>query len=122
MIMGAMGMGKRYLDRTSAVQRYLAEGSYPVYVIHQTAIVIIGFYVVDFAIPRGAQWVVLLVLAVAATFALYEIARRVGVLRFLLGMRSRPAAATPGVAALETVRVPADPEMRRPPEGGPPAG
>ena len=95
MIMGAMGMGKRYLNRTSAAQRYLAEGSYPVYVIHQTAIVIIGFYVVDFAIPRGAQWVVLLALAVAATFVLYEISRRIGVLRFLLGMRRRPDDGSP---------------------------
>jgi peptidoglycan/LPS O-acetylase OafA/YrhL len=121
MIMGAMGMGKRYLNRTSAVHRYLAEGSYPVYIIHQTAVVIIGFYVVDFAIPRGAQWVLLLVLAVAATFALYEIARRAGVLRYLLGMRSRPVAATPNGAALESVKVPVEPEARRP-EDGPPTG
>ncbi len=95
MIVGAMGMGKRYLDRTSNVQRYLAEGSYPLYVIHQTAIVVIGFYVVDFASPWGAQWVLLLVLAVAATFAMYEIARRVGFLRFLLGMRRRRPAVVP---------------------------
>lgn len=89
MILGVMGMGKRYLNRTSPAQRYLAESSYPVYVIHQTAIVVLGFFVVDFAIPLGAQWVVLLALSAAATFALYEIARRVGVLRFLLGMRER---------------------------------
>jgi peptidoglycan/LPS O-acetylase OafA/YrhL len=89
MIMGAVGLGKRYLDRTSKTERYLAEGSYPVYIIHQTVIVILAFYVVDFAVPLGAQWVILLVLAVLGTFALYEIARRVGVLRFLLGMRQR---------------------------------
>ena len=65
MVIGAMGMGKRYLNRTSAVRRYLAEGSYPVYIIHQTMIVIIAFYVVDFAVPEAAQWVILLVLAVA---------------------------------------------------------
>ena len=51
MIIGAVGMGKRYLNRTSATEKYLAEGSYPVYIIHQTVIVIIAFYVVDFAIP-----------------------------------------------------------------------
>ena len=76
MVIGAMGIGKRYLNRTSAIERYLAEGSYPVYIIHQTMIVIIAFYVVDFAIPRAAQWVILLVLAVAATFALYEVVRQ----------------------------------------------
>jgi peptidoglycan/LPS O-acetylase OafA/YrhL len=89
MVMGAMGLGKRYLDRTSRAERYLAEGSYPIYIIHQTMIVLIAFYLVDLAIPWGVQWVILLILAVAATFALYELARRVSALRFLLGMRQR---------------------------------
>ena len=79
----------------------MAESSYPVYIIHQTMIVIIASFVVDFAIPRAAQWIVLLALAVAATFALYETVRRVSVLRFLLGMRRRKAAARPLEVALE---------------------
>ena len=52
--------------------------------------VIIAFYIVRMATPAPVQWVVLLVAAVAGTFALYEIVRWVGPLRFLLGMRPRP--------------------------------
>jgi peptidoglycan/LPS O-acetylase OafA/YrhL len=100
MVIGAMGMGKRYLNRTSAAEKYLAEASYPIYIIHQIMVVIIAFYVVDFAIPEFVQWIILLALAVAATFALYEVARRVGVLRFLLGMRPRRQAAKPVEVAL----------------------
>ncbi len=100
MIIGAVGMGKRYMNRTSATEKYLAEASYPVYIIHQTMIVILAFYVVDFASPEPAQWIVLLILAVAATFALYEIVRRVNVLRFLLGMRLRRRAPEPVEVAL----------------------
>ena len=95
MLMGAMGLGKRYLDRTSRVERYLAEGSYPVYILHQTVIVILAFQVVSFAVPVPAQAAILFVLAVASTFALYEIVRRVGVLRFLFGMRPRRRAKQP---------------------------
>ena len=84
-----MGFGRRYLDRTSRTQKYLAEGSYPVYILHQTVIVVIGFYVVRWAAPHPVLWVILLVAAVLGTFALYEIVRRVGVLRFLFGMRQR---------------------------------
>jgi peptidoglycan/LPS O-acetylase OafA/YrhL len=62
-IVGMLGFARRYLDRTSRTQRYLAEGSYPAYILHQTVIVIIG------------------------TFALYELVRRVNVLRFLFGMK-----------------------------------
>jgi hypothetical protein len=76
---------------------------------HQTMIVIIAFFVVDFAIPRAAQWIVLLVLAVAATFALYEIVRRVGFLRFLLGMRRRK----PAVTRVDVVPVPVEAARRQ---------
>jgi glucans biosynthesis protein C len=87
MLVGLFGLGKRYLDRTSRAQRYLGEASYPVYILHQTVIVAIAFYLVPWAAPRPVLWVALIVGAVAGTFALYEIVRRVGILRFLFGMR-----------------------------------
>jgi peptidoglycan/LPS O-acetylase OafA/YrhL len=98
MLVGLMELGKRYLNRTSRTQRYLAEGSYPVYILHQTVIVILAFYVVGFAFSRPAQAVILFVLAVAGTFALYEIVRRIGVLRFLFGMKYRPRSAVEGAS------------------------
>jgi hypothetical protein len=39
--------------------------------------------------------------AVLGSFAIYEVVRRVDVLRFLFGMRRRPKASTPGSAARE---------------------
>jgi glucan biosynthesis protein C len=104
MLMGILGFGKRYLNRTSRTQKYLAEASYPVYILHQTVIVIIGFYVIQLAAPRPVLWVILLLAAVLGTFALYEIVRRVGVLRFLFGMRPRrkaPGAIGPAPTAVE---------------------
>jgi glucans biosynthesis protein C len=94
-IMGMLGFGKRYLDRTSRTQQYLAESSYPVYIIHQTVIVTLGFYVVQLAAPRPVQWLALIIASVLGTFCLYEIGRRVGVLRFLLSMKARPRAPKP---------------------------
>jgi glucans biosynthesis protein C len=106
-IVGFLGFGKRYLDRTSPMQRYLAEASYPVYILHQTVIVVMAFYLVGMDIPRVAQWVLLFVAVVLATFALYEIVRRVNPLRFLFGMRPRrrPAAPIePQAVVIETTR------------------
>ena len=51
--------GKRHLDRTSRSQKYLAQGSYPVYILHQTVIVVVGFYVVRMAVPEPLQWLLL---------------------------------------------------------------
>ncbi len=88
-ILGMMGFGKRRLERPSRPLAYLSEASYPLYILHQTVIVVLAFYVVQWALPGGVQAVLLFVLAVAGTFALYEIVRRIGPLRFLLGMRVR---------------------------------
>jgi glucans biosynthesis protein C len=86
MIVGLLGYGRRYLNRTSPVLSYLAEGSYPVYLLHQTVIVIVAFYLVGMAGPWPVQWLLLLVASVAATFALYEGIRRTPV-RVLFGMK-----------------------------------
>jgi len=104
-IVGILGHGRMYLDRTSPALRYLAEASYPVYLLHQTVIVVIAFYLVALPGPWPLRWVLLLTGSVAATFALYEGVRRVSVLRALFGMRrarraptavgDRPVAAPP---------------------------
>jgi glucan biosynthesis protein C len=86
-LVGILGCGKRYLERTSPALSYLAEGSYPVYILHQTVIVVIAFYVVGLAAAEPLQWLTLLVASVAVTFTLYELVRRFSVSRFLFGMR-----------------------------------
>ncbi len=86
-MVGLLGVGKRYLDHTSAVLAYLAPSSYPVYILHQTVIVVAAFYVVQLAIGGVAQWTLLLVVALAVTFALYESVRRVPGLRTLMGIK-----------------------------------
>jgi glucan biosynthesis protein C len=89
MMVGLLGYGKRYLDRPSPALAYLAEGSYPVYVLHQTVIVILAFYLVGWAVWEPLQWAALLALSVLGTFALYEAVRRWSVTRFLFGMRGK---------------------------------
>ena len=95
-LVGLLGLGKRYLDRPSRVLSYLAEGSYPLYILHQTVIVVLAFYVVG--LPGGglSEWLLLLTLSVVGTFGLYEVVRRVAPLRFLFGMKK---ARTSGLGA-----------------------
>jgi glucan biosynthesis protein C len=91
-IVGLLGYGRRYLDRTTPALSYLGEASYPVYLLHQTVIVIAAFYVVDLAAAEPLQWLTLMAVSVAATFALYEVVRRTRVTRWAFGMKvGRPA-------------------------------
>jgi peptidoglycan/LPS O-acetylase OafA/YrhL len=88
-LVGILGLGRRYLDRTSPALAYLAEGSYPVYILHQTVIVAFAFYVVGWAVWEPLQWLALLLASVVTTFAIYEAVRRWSVTRFLFGMRPK---------------------------------
>jgi len=103
MIVAMLGFGKRLLDRPSRQLSYLAEASYPLYILHQTVIVVAAFYLVELPGPWVVQWAALLAVAVAATFGVYEVVRRIGVLRFCFGMRPKkkptPVPETAPVAA-----------------------
>ncbi len=92
-IVGLLGCGKRYLDRTSPALAYLAEASYPVYILHQTVIVVAAFSIVGLPVAEPLQWLTLLLVSVACTYALYELVRRPAPTRFLFGMRGKKAAA-----------------------------
>lgn len=88
-VAGLIGMGRAYLDRPSRALTYLGEASYPVYILHQTVIVALGYYVAAAVPEPWLGWPLLMLLAVPVTFGLYEVVRRVGVLRFLFGMRPK---------------------------------
>ena len=88
-IVGLLGYGRRYLDRTSPALSYLAEASYPIYILHQTVIVVAAFFVVRLAASAPLQWLTLFVVSVAGTFVLYEVVRRFAPTRFVFGMRPR---------------------------------
>jgi peptidoglycan/LPS O-acetylase OafA/YrhL len=90
-LLGLLGVGKRLLDRPSRALSYLGEASYPLYILHQTVIVIAAYYLVSLPGPWAVQWLALLAVAVAGTFGIYELVRRVGILRFFFGMRPHPA-------------------------------
>ncbi|MBN2177498.1 MAG: acyltransferase family protein [Demequinaceae bacterium] len=96
-LLAFVGYGRTYLDRPSRVMSYLNGAAFPVYVVHQTLLVALGYTVVGWAVPSGIQFAVILLGSLAASLLAYEVARKTPGLRFLLGIkaaaRSRPARA-----------------------------
>jgi uncharacterized protein (DUF2147 family) len=69
---------------------YLAESALPVYILHQLAIVVIGYWIVGLPLGISAKFLLLVTLALGATLAVYHfVVRRVPPLRFAFGMRPR---------------------------------
>src|SRR3989304_1151594 len=71
---------------------YLTESAFPGYILHQPAIVFIGYGIIRLPLGIGAKYALLLMASVAATLAVYQfIVRPSPVLRFLFGMKQKPA-------------------------------
>ena len=68
--------------------RYANQAVLPVYVLHQTVIVVIGFYVVQWEVAALVKYLVISVTALVATLLLYDMGiRRTAVTRLLFGMK-----------------------------------
>jgi len=83
-----LGYGKRYLNFSSALSKYLNKVAYPVYLTHMTFIVPLGFYVTKWDMQMGLQYSFINLITLVGTIAVYEvIIRRNSVTRFLFGLR-----------------------------------
>lgn len=100
-VVALLGFVHRRVRGSSPRQRYLVESAYPVYILHQPAIVLIGYALIQIPLsgPAGIaiEFGLLLLVSVAATLAFYHFAvRRSPILRFAHGMKpagpSRPTA------------------------------
>jgi glucan biosynthesis protein C len=68
--------------------RYANQAVLPVYVLHQTVIVVIGFYVVQWDVGTLVKYLVISFTALAVTLLLYDLGvRRTAVTRLLFGMK-----------------------------------
>jgi surface polysaccharide O-acyltransferase-like enzyme len=75
----------RLRDRTIG---YANQAVLPVYVLHQTVIVMIGFYVVQWELPTLVKYLLISFTALVATLVLYDLGvRRSAVTRVLFGMK-----------------------------------
>jgi glucan biosynthesis protein C len=79
-------------DRASAVRRlgaYANEAVLPVYVLHETVIVVIAYYVLGWPVGAGAQFLLICIASLAVTLLVYDLGvRRTRITRFLFGLKS----------------------------------
>jgi glucan biosynthesis protein C len=89
-VVALLGFGHRYLNRNSRLLRYLSEASYPFYILHLPVNTIIGYFVIQWPVSIAIKFLVINVVTILATYAVYEVLiKRIGVMRFLFGMKPR---------------------------------
>ncbi len=87
MALGLMGVSDVYLNKPSKALAYLSRASYPVYLVHQTLIVVIAHFVIQSGLGAAPQFLLIMAGALAASPGIYEVCRRFRATRFMLGIK-----------------------------------
>ena len=90
MLFTVLSWGARLLNRPSAALRYGGDAILPVYLLHQTVLVLAAHYSGANHWPVALEFVFLAAASVGGSLALYQfVIRDNGLLRFLFGLRPR---------------------------------
>ncbi len=101
-----LGLAGRYLNSNSPRLKYANEAVLPFYILHQPVLIVIGFFVVHWAIPDAAKYAVIATSSFLVIAVVYEfLVRRFNWLRILFGMKALPRAP---VAQLRPEAAPSD--------------
>jgi hypothetical protein len=91
-IVAVLGFARRHLTHDSAVRRYLTTAIFPVYILHQTIIVVCAHSLQPAHLNPGVEGPLLVLVTAATSFMGYELIRRVQWLRPLFGLGVERAA------------------------------
>lgn len=87
MIITIVGYGMKYLNKTNKVLMYLNKASFPVYIIHQTVLLGIAYFIIPKVAVNGIAIFIIIVLSIFFTFLIYEICKRNKIISVLLGIK-----------------------------------
>lgn len=86
-----LGGAERWWNRDHRWRATLTEAVFPVYLVHQTLIVTIGWWLIRHNLGAGVEFLILILGMAAGCWAFYEAGRRIGWLRPLIGLSRRQA-------------------------------
>ena len=87
-LLAILGIGHRLLNRGGKVLNYLSEAAYPFYLLHLLVLTAVSYFVVQIHAVVAVKYLLIVSITFGITFLVYEGARRVPPLRFLMGMKT----------------------------------
>lgn len=89
-VLAILGIGSRHLTFRNRLLEYASTAVLPFYILHQSVIVIFGFFILDWTANNFVKYLVLSTGSFIAIMLIYEYCvKRFGFLRFFFGMKRR---------------------------------
>ena len=88
-ILTIVGFAKKHLNTSSRILNYLNQAVFPFFIIHQTIIVAIGYWIVQLKVSVLTKYLLLSICSSVVIYVLFEyVIRRTKLTRFLYGMKN----------------------------------
>jgi peptidoglycan/LPS O-acetylase OafA/YrhL len=99
-VLAFIGYGYQHLSFSNSLLRWARDASYPIYILHQTVIVALGYYVVQAPWSPGVKYWTALAATMLSCGLLYEfVVRRFGITRLIFGMKPERPKGVPNAEA-----------------------
>jgi glucan biosynthesis protein C len=99
-LMVFLGYGRRWLSFSNRLIEWARDASYPVYILHQTVIIVIAYFVIQTAWSPWVKFAVVVSATLAICVLLYEfVLRRFAPLRLVFGIKTHVPRGRPADAA-----------------------
>lgn len=80
-------IGKLTFDKENKITKYFKNASFPIYILHQTILVIIGYYSLTHINNFYIQLITILLVSFILTIMCYEIIKRIPIIRKMIGIK-----------------------------------
>ena len=80
-------LGKKFLNKSTGFTVYFNKASYPVYILHQSILVVLAYYVVQMCNNLPIQVICIMTGSFVLTILAYHFIRRIPVIRKIIGIR-----------------------------------
>lgn len=105
-LIAILGFGMRYLNFGSTALSYATKAVYPFYILHQTVIVIIAYYIVTLHYSIGLKLAFISILSFLIIFLLYEfMIRRTSLTCLLFGLKVSDTKQKAVIAETESAKI-----------------
>ena len=96
-IVGFYAMARRHLNQSTQLTQWLSRASFPLYILHQSVLIAVAYYVVTNVSSIAAQFGLITVISLILTVALYLVLKRIPYARMLIGLYEPPRNQKPPV-------------------------
>ncbi len=86
-ILTILGYGTHYLNRSSPLLRYLNEGVYPYYIMHQSILIVLAYILTPYALGGIVESTTVIIGTSVGCIIGFEVIRRFTLLRLLFGLK-----------------------------------